>query len=85
MTTQPELLLEDNLIKQLQMLGYELVPISDEKGLLANLKNQLEIHNGVLFSRKEFDRVLNILSKGSVFDKAKLHIKDHMNLEKFAA
>lgn len=79
MTTQPELLLEDNLIKQLQMLGYELVPISDEKGLLANLKNQLEIHNGVLFSTKEFDRVLNILSKGSVFDKAKiLREKQHI-------
>jgi type I restriction enzyme R subunit len=79
MTTQPELLLEDNLIKQLQMLGYELVPISDEKGLLANLKNQLEMHNGVLFSTKEFDRVLNILSKGSVFDKAKiLREKQHI-------
>src|ERR1035437_10045434 len=79
MTTQPELLLEDNLIKQLQLLGYGLVTIADEKDLLANLKNQLEIHNGVLFSRKEFDRVLNILSKGSVFDKAKiLREKQHI-------
>jgi len=80
MTTQPELLLEDNLIKQLQMLGYDLVAIPDEKALLANLKNQLEIHNGVLFSTKEFDRVLNILSKGSVFDKAKiLREKQHIS------
>lgn len=79
MTTQPELLLEDNLIKQLQLLGYDLVTIADEKDLLLNLKNQLEIHNGVLFSRKEFDRVLNILSKGSVFDKAKiLREKQHI-------
>ncbi|HET9569792.1 MAG TPA: type I restriction endonuclease subunit R [Bacteroidales bacterium] len=79
MTTQPELLLEDNLIKQLQLLGYGLVTIADEKDLLTNLKNQLEIHNGVLFSSKEFDRVLNILSKGSVYDKAKiLREKQHI-------
>lgn len=71
MTTQPEQLLENNLVAQLQLLGYSFVNIADEKDLLANLKRQLEKHNGIEFSIKEFDRVLNILSKGSVFDKAK--------------
>ncbi|BEG99004.1 type I restriction endonuclease subunit R [Bacteroides sedimenti] len=79
MTTQPEQLLENNLIAQLQQLGYTYVAISDEKELLANLKRQLEKHNNIELSSKEFDRVLNILSKGSVFDKAKtLREKQHI-------
>ena len=79
MTIQPEQLLENNLVAQLQLLGYTFVAIADEKDLLANLKSQLEKHNGMLLSAKEFDRVLNILSKGSVFDKAKtLREKQHI-------
>lgn len=79
MTTQPEQLLENNLVAQLQLLGYSYVTIADEKDLLANLKNQLEKHNGIQLTAKEFDRVLNILSKGSIFDKAKiLREKQHI-------
>lgn len=79
MTTQPEQLLENNLVAQLQLLGYGYVTITDEKDLLENLKNQLEKHNDILLTDKEFDRVLNILSKGSVFDKAKtLREKQHI-------
>jgi len=79
MTTQPEQLLENNLVAQLLLLGYNYVVIADEKELLANLKTQLEKHNGIQFTPKEFDRVLNILSKGSVFDKAKtLREKQHI-------
>lgn len=79
MTTQPEQLLENNLVTQLQLLGYSFVSIADEKDLLNNLKTQLEKHNEVQFTAKEFDRVLNILSKGSVFDKAKtLREKQHI-------
>jgi len=79
MTTQPEQLLENNMVTQLQLLGYTYVTIADEKDLLANLKSQLEKHNGIQLSAKEFDRVLNILSKGSVFDKAKtLREKQHI-------
>jgi type I restriction enzyme R subunit len=40
MTTQPEQVLENNLVKQLQDLGHKLVNIKDEKGLYANLKTQ---------------------------------------------
>jgi len=44
-TIQSEAQLENNLIKQLQGLEYDFVTIKDEKELLDNLKNQLEIHN----------------------------------------
>jgi len=79
MPKQPEQILEDNLVVQLQQLGYTFVTIIDEKDLLTNLKNQLERHNSTTFSSKEFDRVLNILSKGTVFEKAKiLREKQHI-------
>lgn len=79
MTTQPEQLLENNLVAQLKLMAYDYVPVSDEKELLSNLKVQLEKHNKVVFTELEFDRVLNILSKGSVFDKAvTLREKQHI-------
>lgn len=71
MSLQSEKVLEDQLIKQLQKQGYEYVSITDENQLISNLKNQLEKHNKTTFSPKEFERVLNILNKGSVFEKAK--------------
>jgi type I restriction enzyme R subunit len=79
MTSQPEQILENSLIAQLQLLGYGLVSVSNEQELLTNLKSQLERHNNIQLSEKEFDRILNILSKGSVFDKAKtLREKQHI-------
>ncbi|MFZ2340330.1 MAG: type I restriction endonuclease subunit R [Bacteroidales bacterium] len=71
MTKQPELILEEQLIQQLIELGYGLALLINEEELIANLKAQLEKHNGIQFSNKEFEKVLNILSKGSVFEKAK--------------
>jgi type I restriction enzyme R subunit len=77
--TQPEQILEEQLVEQLQKFNYSLVHIKDEKELIANLKSQLEKHNNITFSDKEFDKVLNILSKGSVFEKAKtLREKQHI-------
>ncbi|HAH54216.1 MAG TPA: deoxyribonuclease HsdR, partial [Flavobacterium sp.] len=79
MAKQPEQILEEQLVEQLQKLGYSNVVIKDEKDLLSNLKKQLEKHNNITFSDKEFERVLNILSKGSVFEKAKtLREKQHI-------
>ncbi len=72
MTTQPEAILEANLIEQLDRLGYEKVLIKDEKALLSNFKTQLEKHNKTTISNTEFKRVLNHLNKGSVFEKAKI-------------
>lgn len=79
MSRQSEQILEEQLIAQLQKLGYTFVAIADEKQLLANLKNQLEKHNNITFSAPEFEKVLNLLSKGSVFEKAKsLRQKQHI-------
>jgi type I restriction enzyme R subunit len=79
MAKQPEQILEEQLIEQLQKLNYSYVVIKEEKDLLSNLKKQLEKHNNITFSDKEFERVLNILSKGSVFEKAKtLREKQHI-------
>ena len=79
MAKQPEQILEEQLVEQLQKLNYSLVYIKDEKELIANLKSQLEKHNNISFSAKEFEKVLNILSKGSVFEKAKsLREKQHI-------
>ena len=79
MTTQPEQILEDNLITQLQSLGYDLVSIHDEKDLLKNLKNQLEKHNDITLSNAEFDKVLNHLNKGSLWERAKT-LRDKFHL-----
>lgn len=72
MSTQPEQVLEENLIKQLHQLGYALVTIANESDLLQNLKAQLEKHNNTTLSAKEFAQVLNKLNKGNVFERAKI-------------
>ncbi len=71
MPTQSEAILEDNLVKQLRALGYIKVTIKDEENLVANLKTQLEKHNQKNLSDNEFKQVLNTLSKGNIFQKAR--------------
>ena len=71
MTTQSEYVLETDLIAQLQRLGYNNVVIKDETDLVANLKTQLETHNGITITATEFKQVLNQLNKGNIFEKAK--------------
>ncbi|PSL01231.1 type I restriction endonuclease subunit R [Cecembia rubra] len=79
MSKQSEQILEEQLIAQLQKLGYAYFPIADEKALLSNLKSQLEKHNQISLSDAEFDKVLNLLNKGSVFEKSKtLRQKQHI-------
>lgn len=79
MSRQSEQVLEEQLVSLLQKMGYALVSIPDEKALLDNLKLQLEKHNNVVFSEQEFEKVQNILNKGSVFEKAKtLREKQHI-------
>ena len=72
MSRQSEAVLEENLIKQLVCGGYDKVIIKDEADLLANLKIQLEKHNKTNLSNSEFDKILNHLNKGNVFEKAKI-------------
>ena len=79
MAKQPEQILEEQLVAQLQKLGYGLVQLKDENELIANFKQQLEKHNNIHFSKAEFEKVLNILNKGSVFEKGKtLREKQHI-------
>lgn len=79
--TQSEQVLEDNLVKQLCTLGYDFVTIKNEDDLLANLKSQLEKHNKVKLSEKEFSKILNHLNKGNVFDRAET-LRDIFQLTK---
>jgi type I restriction enzyme, R subunit len=73
MSVQSEYALEDALIKQLVGMEYARVDIEDEATMLTNLKRQLEIHNkNITLTSNEFDRVLNHLNTGGVFDRAKV-------------
>lgn len=79
MTTQSEQTLENNLIAQLQDIKYDRVIINDEQSLIANLRTQLEKHNNITLSDNEFAKVLNHLSKGSVFERAHI-LRDKFHL-----
>mgnify|MGYP003385963748 FL=1 len=81
MTHQSEQILENELVKQLQSLGHNFVEIPDESALVTNLKSQLEKHNKLKLSDKEFAKVLNHLNKGNVFERAKI-LRDKMQLTK---
>lgn len=72
MTTQTEQQLENELIAQLGKMGWGRVTIPDELALIANLKMQLEKHNKTTLSDAEFKQVLNKLSRGNIFEKAKI-------------
>lgn len=72
MTTQPEQILENNLVTQLVALGYKKVEIVDEVSMLSNLKLQLEKHNKIILSEQDFKQILNYINKGSIFDRAKI-------------
>lgn len=79
MTTQSEYALEQKLIDQLVALSYEKIKIRNIADVEANLKVQLGKHNQTTFSDKEFERILNHLDKGNVFERAKT-LRDKMQL-----
>jgi type I restriction enzyme R subunit len=81
MAHQPEQVLEDNLIAQLNGIGYSIAPIRDEASLLSNLKKQLEAFNQVQLSATEFKRVLNHLNKGNTFKRAKI-LRDRVTIDR---
>ncbi|MBP9152391.1 MAG: type I restriction endonuclease subunit R [Flavobacteriales bacterium] len=72
MTTQPEQLLENNLVAQLVKLGYKRAVVRTEAELLANLRVQLEKHNRVTLNEREFTQVLNYINKGNIFQRTKI-------------
>ncbi len=80
--TQPELVLENELVAKLIGLDYTQVAVTDEATMLANLKAQLEAFNGLTLTAGEFNKVLNHLNrKAGVFEKAKT-LRDRMKLTK---
>jgi type I restriction enzyme R subunit len=79
MIIQSEQALEENLIDQLIGMGYERIVMVDEPEMLRNLWEQLEKHNETTFSDQEFERILNHLNKGGVYDRAKT-LRDKMSL-----
>ena len=80
-STQSEQTLEEALIAQLKSMEYSFVAIQDEAAMLTNLKYQLELHNNVSFSPNEFNRILNGLNKGDVFERAKV-LRDRFELRR---
>lgn len=79
MTTEPEKILEDNLVRQLTEVGFGHIVIRHEADLIANLKKQIEKHNRLQLSDKDFEKVLNHLAKGNIYDKAKT-LRDRLQL-----
>lgn len=63
--------LENQLIEQLILQGYEKVNVKDENSLVENLKIQLEKLNERKFSQSEFNKIQTYLAGGTIFDKAK--------------
>lgn len=82
MFPQSEYALEAALIAQLNGMEYASVAIEDEVAMLANLKRQLETHNqGITFTQTEFERILNHLNTGGVFERAKI-LRDKFALKR---
>ena len=80
--TQPEQVLENQLVAQLIDLGYSKANVTDEPSMLANLKAQLQAFNDVTLTDGEFTKVLHHLNKKSgVFNKAHI-LRDRMKLTK---
>lgn len=53
---QSEAQLEQDFIKRLQGQGYEYISVTDEEGLVLNLRRQLETLNGYTFTDSEWER-----------------------------
>lgn len=72
MTIQSEQQLENELIAQLNTLGFTNVTIKNESALLSNLKIQIEQANGLApLSDPEWKQVISHLNTGTVFERAK--------------
>lgn len=81
MNTQSEYALEESLIAQLEGMEYSRITIDNEAEMLANLRQQLEVHNKLFFTNNEFSRILNHLNTGGVFERAKV-LRDRFALKR---
>ncbi|MDK9850687.1 type I restriction endonuclease, partial [Staphylococcus equorum] len=83
---QSEYGLEENVVKQLQDLGYERVSLRNEEQLIANFRRILNERNadkleGTLISDSEFKRIMIDISDKSVFESAQI-LRDKYVLER---
>ena len=63
-------------------MEYQRVRIDGEAAMLANLKAQLQIHNGgIQFTDLEFERILNHLNTGTIVERAKI-LRDKFALKR---
>ena len=81
MSVESEAVLEAKLIDRLCENGYEQVNIKDEEELNTNFKLQLEKLNRCKLTDEEFNRIIQHLDSGSIFDKAK-KLRDHYYIER---
>jgi type I restriction enzyme R subunit len=77
MSYQTEAKLEQQLVEQLINQHYNYVKIPNEEALINNFREQLYLYNenklnGILFSDKEFERVMRQVEGKSVFQSAKI-------------
>ena len=82
---QSEAALEADFIKTLQAQAYEYLTITSEAQLIANLRKQLEILNGITFSEPEWDSFFHskvARANDSISDKAIRIQEDHVQLLK---
>lgn len=79
MSYESEQILETKLIQELKDLGYNHVAINNEDDLLANLRRELGWLNETIFSETEFDKILNHLNRGNVFERATT-LRERMHL-----
>ena len=78
---QTEAQLERAFVNRLVEQGWEEVKIPHAAAMEVNLRRQLEKHNRTTYSDGEFRAILNHLSKGGVFEKAKT-LRDRMTLHR---
>lgn len=74
---ESEAMLEERLIKHLQILGYEKVNLKNIDDVKNNFRKQINIHNseelnGKDLSDKEFERLYNMITGKGVFASAKI-------------
>ncbi len=79
MAYESEQILETKLIQELKELGYNYVKIDNEADLLSNLRHELGWLNETIFSPSEFEKILNHLNRGSVFERATT-LRERMHL-----
>ena len=77
---QPEQDLENDFIHRISLLGYEYLPINNEKDLIDNLKLQLEKLNNISLSNKEWGKIKEklITSNLSIKDKTRIIQQDYI-------